>query len=303
MGSWPRSAQKGGGARTLIHLAKGLGVSGWVLLAGMIALALPTMLGIARYSWSTEQGGHGPLVLATGIWLLARERDVVAALRRPGNSVITGLLLVPFLLVYLAARITGIIEIEGFALYGALLTVAYALVGPAVMKRLWFPLVYLAFIFPPPDQAVAAITQPLKIAISRVAVDLLHGLGYPIGSAGVTIQIAQYDLLVAAACAGLNSIISLTAICLFYVYIRHNANWRYATLLLVAILPVAIFANFVRVLILILITYYFGEAAAQGFMHNFAGLVMFTAALLTIFGIDALAAPLRHRLATGETHV
>ena len=41
-----------------------------------------------------------------------------------------------------------------------------------------------------------------------------------------------------------------------------------------------------------LITYHLGDAAAQGFLHDFAGLLMFAVALFTIFGIDKLAAPL-----------
>lgn len=260
------------------------------------------MFAIARFSWSTEQGGHGPIVLATGLWLLAGRWSAVKDRKAPGSPVVTAVLLAGSLLAYVFARITGVIEIEGFALYSVLLTTAYALFGLRVLKGLWFPLVYLAFVFPPPDTMVAAVTQPLKIAISEAAVDLLYALGYPIASSGVTIQIAQYELLVAAACAGMNSIISLTAIGLFYVYVRHNANYRYALLMLLAIIPAAIFANFARVLILILVTYHFGDAAAQGFLHNFAGIAMFVLALLFIFMIDSLAAPLRRRLGREPAH-
>lgn len=279
-----------------MDMLRSLNWSAWLLLAGVAALAGPTMATVARVSWSTEQGGHGPLVLATGIWLLWREAPAAMRLRQPGNALLAGLGVAFFLACYVVARITGIIEIEGFALYFALLAATYALLGGAFMRELWFPLVYLAFIFPPPDQAVAVITQPLKIAISEQAVRLLYAFGYPIGSSGVTIQIAQYELLVAAACAGLNSIISLTAICLFYIYIRHRANWRYAGLLVLTIIPIAVFANFIRVILLILITYYFGDAAAQGFAHDFAGLSMFLVALIAIFGIDAAATPLRRAL-------
>jgi exosortase len=164
------------------------------------------------------------------------------------------------------------------------------------MRKLWFPLVYLLFVFPPPDTLVALFTQPLKIWISKAAVNFLYLFGYPIAGAGVTIQVGQYQLLVAAACSGINSLISLSAISLFYVYMRHQMNWRYAALLMLAIVPVAIFANFIRVLILILLTYHFGDAVAQGFFHNFAGMTMFVTALLTIFGIDLLAEPLWRRL-------
>ena len=156
-------------------------------------------------------------------------------------------------------------------------------------------MLYLAFTLPPPDTVVAVVTQPIKIAISSSAVSLLHALGYPIASAGVTIQIAQYELLVAAACAGLNSIVSLAAICLFYVYLRHRNDVRSFVVVVMAIIPVAIFSNFVRVLVLILVTYYFGEAAAQGFIHDFAGLLMFAVALFTIFAVDSVHSRLRFR--------
>ncbi|MGN6590791.1 MAG: archaeosortase/exosortase family protein, partial [Sphingomicrobium sp.] len=39
-------------------------------------------------------------------------------------------------------------------------------------------------------------------------------------------------------------------------------------------------------------TYYFGDAAAQGFVHDFAGLLMFAVALLSIFAIDQASSPL-----------
>src|SRR3546814_21130469 len=115
--------------------------------------------------------------------------------------------------------------------------------------------------------------------------------GYPIGGEGVRIYIGQYELLVAAACSGINSIISLSAISLFYIYMRHQAHWRYALLLVLLIVPVALIANFFRVLVLILLTFHAGEAAAQGFLHNFAGILMFSIALLTIFGLDLLLKP------------
>ncbi|WP_380879020.1 hypothetical protein ACFB49_19890 [Sphingomonas sp. DBB INV C78] len=268
----------------------------WLLWIGMATLALPTMASVARDSWSTEQGAHGPIVLATGIWLVMRQWRKALEIARPGSTLIGVALLVPALLVYAFARITNIVEIEGFAMYGALLSVLYMAAGGAVMRLLWFPLLYLLFVFPPPDTAVAMVTQPLKIWISRAAIDLLYIVGYPIAGSGVTIQIGQYQMLVAAACAGLNSLISLSAIGLFYIYIRHNANWRYAALLMLAIVPVAILANFVRVLILVLITYHFGEAMAQGFIHNFAGVTMFAISVLGIFAVDAIASPLRRRL-------
>lgn len=259
-----------------------------LLLAGALLIAVPTMVFVVRETWSSEQGAHAPLVLFTGIWLLWKQWDEARALCRTPSLARSVTLLAVLLPLFVLARITQIVEIEGYLMYGCLLAVLYSVIGGAAMRRLWFPLFYLAFIFPPPETVVAAITNPMKIELSRVAVGLLQLLGYPIGSEGVRIYIAQYELLVEAACSGLNSIISLTAISLFYIYIRHQAKWRYALLLVLMILPVALFSNLLRVLILILVTFYFGEAAAQGFVHEFAGLLMFVVALGAMFVVDGL---------------
>lgn len=260
------------------------------LILGAAALVLPTMFDVARFNWTTEQGGHGPIVLATGIWLLFREIKVGGAERKPGNIVVAALMLVPMLIIYMLARITGILEIEALAMYGALIAGGYLLFGGAVIRSIWFPLVYLALALPPPDSVVAVVTQPIKIMISEWAVTLLYALGYPIASSGVIIQIAQYELLVAAACAGLNSILSLSAICLFYVYLRRGSNFNAFAVVALAVIPIAVFSNFIRVLILILITYHMGERTAQGFLHEFAGLTMFAVALVSVFLVDKLYA-------------
>ncbi|QJU56442.1 exosortase V [Sphingomonas sp. AP4-R1] len=269
----------------------------WLLILGLAAMILPTLGSVARDSWSTEQGAHGPVVLATGVWLVLRMRPAFLPLATAGSPALATIGMAISFAAYALGRISGTVEMEGFALYALMVCITYAYIGAKAMRVLWFPILYFAFLFPPPDSLVAAVTQPLKLGISREAVNLLSHFGLSVSRTGVIIQVDQYDILVAAACSGLNSIISLSAIGLFYIYIRHNANWRYAALLMVAIVPVAILANFVRVLLLILITYFFGDAAAQGFLHGFAGMTMFTVALLGIFAIDTLASPIRRRLA------
>jgi exosortase len=270
-----------------------------LLLLGLVVLIAPTMAWVATVSWSQEQGAHGPIVLATGLWLLLKEGSEARHLASTGSTLTTGLLLGPALFVYWISMVTGIIEVAGLAMYAAVLVVLYAVAGSAFVRALWFPLFYLIFIFPPPDQLVVAMTQPLKAMISQLAVTFLYSAGYPVARTGVMIHIAQFELLVAAACAGLNSLISLSAIGLFYVYVRHRNSWRYAAYLMLAIVPAALLANFIRVLVLVLVTYYMGESTAQGFMHNFAAVLMFSLALGFIFLVDGLLWPLRERLAGG----
>jgi exosortase B len=259
-----------------------------ILVAGILSVLVPTMLLVANESWSTDQGAHGPIVLATGLWLLAREWQRARPYVDPPSGRLVAAIFIPILFLYFVSRVSHIVETEGFFMYGLVVATLFSFVGWKALKLMWFPLLYLLFVFPPPETLVTAVTNPLKVALSQGAVAMLYKFGYPIAAEGVTIQVGQYQLLVADACAGLNSLISLSAIGLFYIYLRHHAHVRYALIMFVLILPVAVFANLVRILILVLLTYHAGEAAAQGFLHDFAGMTMFLTALITIFAIDNL---------------
>jgi len=274
--------------KTFLQSALGWLTSNPILVAGMLSILVPTMMLVANESWSTDQGAHGPIVLATGLWLLGREWLAARPYFQPPSGKLVAAIFIPLLLLYFVSRVSHIVETEGYLMYALLVATIFSFIGWKALKLMWFPLLYLLFVFPPPETVVAIVTNPLKVALSQWAVSFLYWLGYPIAAAGVTIQIGQYQLLVADACSGLNSLISLSAIALFYVYLRHSANLRYALLMFLAIIPVAIFANFMRILILVLLTYYAGEAAAQGFLHDFAGMTMFMTALIAIFLIDHL---------------
>ncbi|MEH6757985.1 MAG: exosortase V [Parasphingorhabdus sp.] len=266
-----------------------------ILILGLVAFCAPTMKFVIEQSWTGEEGAHGPIVLATGIWLLLRRWKEARPFVSTSSTPLVCLLLAIFIPLQIFARITQIVELEGYLMYATVLIVLYSIIGLEAIRRLWFPLFYLAFIFPPPESIIALATVPMKIWLSEAAIGFLQLFDYPIGGEGVRIYIGQYELLVAAACSGINSIISLSAISLFYIYMRHQADWRYAFLLVFLIVPVALVANFFRVLILILLTFHAGEAAAQGFLHNFAGIAMFGIALLTIFAADEVLKPVWDR--------
>jgi exosortase len=268
----------------------------WPLFGGMVLLLIPTMIAIATESWTGESGVHGPIVLATGIWLFARRWKELLAIQQPGRWSLVLAVLIPSLLVYAFGRAFGFLALEALALGGVFVAIFYSWFGLEALKRMWFPVLYMAFVVPIPGWILTLITAPMKEYVSLSATWLLGKAGYPIIREGVTLYVAQYQLLVEDACAGLNSLISLTAISLFYIYILHNASWRYALFLMLWIIPVALLANLVRVVILVLITYHWGNAAAQGFLHSTAGLVMFATALIGIFMVDGLMTPVRRLL-------
>jgi exosortase B len=270
----------------------------WLVLLGIAAMVVPTFVSLARGPWSLESGVHGPIVVATGLWLIFRRLPEIRAGMTPGSIPVTIAGLAVAVPLYAFGRAFDFISLEVAGMLLALAFTAYAYVGAAVMRSMWFPIFYLGFVIPVPGWILDVVTQPLKILVSEVVTHILTLFGYPIARSGVTLYVANYQLLVEDACAGLNSLVSLSAIGLFYVYMLRGSNWRYSIVLLTLVVPIAIAANIIRVMALVLITYHFGDAAAQGYLHNFAGMVTFTSALLFIFLVDKLLTPLRNRLAS-----
>jgi exosortase len=194
---------------------------------------------------------------------------------------------VPLLLVYAFARAYGILFVETGTLYLILVLLAWVHWGSAAVRHLWFPLLYLGFLIVPPGSLVTEATQPLKIWISAAAADFLYALGYPVAQLGAIIHIDQYQLLVEQACAGLGSLLTLSALGLLYIHLRGRTGGWHSGALMAAIIPIAIFANFVRVVALVLLTYHVGNEFAQGVAHEAAGMFMFLVSMLCMFAADA----------------
>ena len=141
---------------------------------------------------------------------------------------------------------------------------------------------------PLPPSVIDIITQPMKMAVSYASEHLLYLMNFPVARNGVIIFIGQYQLLVADACAGLNSLFTLEALGLLYMNVmRHESPMRNAVLATL-IVPISFASNVTRVIILALITYYWGDAAGQGFIHKFSGMLLFMTALMLIIGVDSL---------------
>ena len=270
----------------------------------LIALALvvvPTVLRLAQQHWPTEAGAHGPIVLATGTWLLYYSLpELKARTSTPTPIWLVLLCLAPLIVLYSFGRALDLLALEVLAA----IAMAFLLVVQRLdFSVLWFrpfPFLYLALLIPIPGWVMTESTMWLQHLISDAASWLLASFNYPVLQQGVVIYVAQYQLLVEDACSGMNSLTGLVAISLFYIYLLHRADWRHALLLTIAILPIAVFVNLLRVVTLILITYHFGDGVAQGFVHNFAGILLFALSLSLMVLVDLGIRRLMARRSVGE---
>jgi len=263
----------------------------WPVALGLFALLVPTFVGLANGIWRSEDQAHGPIVLAVVLFLTWQKRAVFYAdsAQPSRTSQMFGWLSLLFgLLCYVVGRSQDILMLDIgsqiFILSGILLVTR----GASTLRALWFPLFFILFMIPLPGFFIDAVTLPMKIAVSVVAEHILYWIDYPIARSGVVLQIGQYQLLVADACAGMHTLISLEALGLLYLHlVKHDSLFRNVTLALL-IIPISFTANVTRVMILTLVTYYFGDAAGQGFVHGFAGLLLFMVALSLIMLVDII---------------
>jgi exosortase len=260
------------------------------LLVGLGALTIPTIISLGEQSWTTELGAHGPIVLAVGAWLLFRGVTAAKPLFAPGSLALSGLVLIVSLGFYVFGRAFDFIPFEAAGLYGAGVAVLYSRIGLKALVNIWFPVAYLAFLIPPPHSFMDRITAPLKQFVSWAAMNILSAAGIPVSREGVTIYVSSYRLLVEDACSGMNSIVGLVAVSLLYIYLLRGSNLRYSALLTATTIPIAILGNIIRIMTLILLTYFGGDEMAQGFLHMTAGMFLFAIDLILVFLADQLLA-------------
>jgi exosortase B len=280
----PRS----GGAATRETSIAGttFGARWWPLAAGLAVLFASTSYRFATGIWQQPEFEHGPMMLAIALWLLWRERAAIYTAQAPASFFWPAALIVTGLLAYLLGVRLKAAYVEGAALVPVLAGALLLVGGARLVRRCAMALTFVLIATPLPAPVVFAATLDLKELVSNAAEFLLHIAGYPVARDGVTLRVGPYNLLMADACSGMNSLISLSAVGLLYTYLTARRSAAHMFLLIAAILPVAVATNLVRVLILVLITYHLGDEAGQGFLHEFAGFVMFLVALLGLALID-----------------
>jgi exosortase B len=251
---------------------------------GLLLLYVPSYMAITQTLWTETDQAHGPIVLMVVLYLIWQKRDVLLTVSDVRPDYLLGWLsLIVGILCYVLGRSQDILMLDIGSQIPVLVGIVLLTRGLTALKALWFPLFFIIFMLPLP---LDSITMPMKMAVSYVTENILFSFGYPIARSGVILQIGQYQLLVADACAGMHTLISLEALGLLYLNLVKHDSWIRNVTLAILIIPISFTANVIRVIALTLITYYFGDEVGQGFVHGFAGMLLFVIALLFIFSVD-----------------
>jgi len=254
----------------------------------LLALLIPTYYNVAIGLWKYEENAFAPLLAMAAFLLICYRIRKVHLLAGQGVPLLGIILLAIGIIGYVVGRSQKIELIEllaGIPLMAGTLEITG---GRAALKQMRFPLFFLLFSVPYPSWVIFSLTNPLKTWISSWAEFVLYAAGYPVARSGVVLDLGPYRMLVADACSGMHSLLFLSAMGLLYIHLTGlRARWH-CFLLVATLLPIAVLANFVRVMTLVLTTYHFGDAAGQGFWHDLAGLLLFVTAFAGLFGLDNL---------------
>jgi exosortase len=255
----------------------------WVAMAWfgalIVVLFAPVIRDMFKEYATDESMGHGffvPIVAGYMVW--QRKAALERTALRPHWS---GWVLVAigFLLLML-----GMFAAEFALMRGGLLLTIYGVVlatcGIPVFNLLAFPLVLLLFMIRIPQFIYGQITFPLQILASEFAEFSLSLLGIPVLREGNVLELASQKLNVVEACSGIRSLLSLAFLSLVYGYFFESKRWIRAVLFF-ATIPIAIFANGMRVTITGILSEIKPEYA-EGTFHTMEGWVIFMVALAAL---------------------
>lgn len=261
-----------------LSLKSSLSLAAWLLV--LAVLFWPTFLWMAeRFDASDSFYSHGWLIPFASAWLIWKRKDKLPfASCKP--SFWGFLVLIPALFVHVVASRWQIHVASGFAMLAVLGGLIWVLWGWRAVVALRFPLLFLIFMVPLPGVLLIAVSFKMKMAAAALATRILNAIHISAVQAGSTISVPGISVIVDDTCSGLRSLISLLALAIFWTALLPRAAKAWHKWVIVAAaVPIALVANMVRIIFLVIIAVVYGAPAAEGFLHFWSGMVVFAVAL------------------------
>jgi exosortase len=264
------------------------------------SLYAPVLIGLVGDWYRDQNYSHGFLVPVLSAYLIWQKRKQLATISpRPS---FWGILIV---LASLGSLFLGSLGAEFFltriALLGTIAGLVVYFSGWATLRILVFPLGFLVLMIPLPALLYNEIIFPLQLLASRFATTCLTTINLvPVVREGNILVLPHHEIEVVEACSGIRSLMSLLTLAVGYSYLA-EPSLPMRILLVLAMIPLAVVSNGLRVMGTALITQYWGPEAAEGFLHSFYGWAIFLLAATMLFVLHGLIRWLRRTIRSKET--
>lgn len=263
-----------------------------ILLLGfsfiVLAVYLSPLWKLFQFAYNDDTFSYIPIIpIVTGYLLFQRRDEIVG--RRPGESFLAGIgFIVVGGLLFLVGRFLGdrlaptssmffvgisfaIVAAGGFGLYA----------GDRALRRMSFPFFFLLFIAPFPPAILDPIVQFLQRWSAEGADILFRVSGIPVFRDQFVFSLPGITIEVAKECSGIRSSLSLFLLSLLSGHLYLRTRWAKAVLL-VAIIPITIIKNAVRIFTLTAIAVYIDPRILGSVAHRRGGIPIFFLALVLL---------------------
>lgn len=279
-----------GNARS--HLAnfwqtlKPFGWQGLVLVIAVFLLYAPVLKLLVWQWYNDPDYSHGFIVPLLSAYLIWDRREKLRQIARRPSA--WGMVIVLFSLGLLFLGSLGAeLSLARLSILGTICGLVVYFAGSAMLRAMAFPIAFLLFAIPLPALVYNEIVFPLQFIASKFATRTLEMLNlFPIMREGNVLILPKIRLEVVEACSGIRSLMSLLALAAGYGYVVEKSipvRW----FLVLSMVPLAIVSNGMRIMITAIMAHYIGPEAAEGFMHEFSGWVIFVVATILFLLLHA----------------
>jgi exosortase len=256
----------------------------WSAVLGCLLILLyrSTLAALVSDWWTDPDYGHGFFIPLFSLYVLWRQRDRWMTIeRKPSNFGL--LVMLGGVALFLVGSLGAELFTTRFSLLVLLAGMILFLAGWKMLRAVSFPLSFLILMIPLPTIIYNQITFPLQLFASRFATFGLEIVGVPVLRDGNVLRLSNYSLEVVEACSGIRSLMTLISLAIIYGFLVEPRRWVRYTLVVVMV-PIAVLSNALRIIGAGMMAHRFGPAAAEGFLHEFSGWVIFLAALVLLLG-------------------
>jgi exosortase len=258
----------------------------FLLAVSFIIVFYPTIVHMV-WDWThNDNYSHGFLVPFISGFMIWQQREKIADLTISKSN--WGIVvIVAGMWIYIVGNIGAELFTSRFAIVVSIYGLVVYFLGWPMSRRITIPILYLIFMIPLPAIIWNKIAFPLQLLAAHLSSVLINYIGIPVLREGNILHLANTSLEVVDACSGLRSLTSLLALSGAFAYIspiRNSSKW----FLFFSAFPIAVGVNVLRLTATAIMARYIGPEAADGFLHDFSGILVFLIAFLLLYAFYAV---------------
>jgi exosortase len=258
------------------------GIKFLILLGLWFVAFIPVYPSMFQTWLNHSDNSHGILVpLVSGYFIWQKRKELRSS--ELSNSNWGAIILAMSMGIYVISYAGAVAVVSRAMIVSSLIGLVIFTLGNAFFAVLAFPLLFLFFMVPVPDSILGLVAFPLQLFATKVSTFFLQTFFIPAYREGNMLYFAQTQLEVAEACSGIRSIMSFGMLSFIFAYMMDKIWWKRIVLVLSTI-PLALFANIVRVTGTGILANIYGSRVALGFLHEFSGLAVFGFGFVLLLG-------------------